>query len=91
MFWPVFVTGSLAAIVGSQAAISATFSIVKQCQALGCLPRIKVVHKVKWMHGHVYVPEMNWILMILSLAATSGFRSTTLIGNAYGKYSRQFL
>ncbi|CAM8956531.1 unnamed protein product [Rhodiola kirilowii] len=87
MFWPVFVTGSLAAIVGSQAIISGTFSIVKQCQALGCLPRVKVVRKLRWIHGHVYVPEINWLLMILSLAVTFGFRNTTLIGNAYGLVS----
>lgn len=84
LFWPVFVIATLAAIVASQTVISATFSIVKQCKSMGCFPRVKVVHTSRWIHGHVYIPEINWILMIISLAVTVGFQNTTLIGNAYG-------
>ncbi|GMH06904.1 hypothetical protein Nepgr_008744 [Nepenthes gracilis] len=84
VYWPVFIVATLAAIVGSQAIITATFSIVKQCHALGCFPRVKVVHTSKHIYGQIYIPEMNWILMILTLAITIGFRDTTLIGNAYG-------
>ncbi|CAL9092150.1 unnamed protein product [Musa textilis] len=84
VFWPVFVVSTLAAIVASQAVISATFSIVKQCLALGCFPRVKVVHTSRWIYGRIYIPEINWILMVLCLAVTIGFRDTTLIGNAYG-------
>ncbi|KFK37662.1 hypothetical protein AALP_AA3G012100 [Arabis alpina] len=82
--WPVFVIATLAAIVGSLAVITATFSIIKQCHALGCFPRVKVVHTLKHMYGQIYIPEINWILMILTLAITIGFRDTTLIANAYG-------
>lgn len=84
IFWPVFIIATLAAIVGSQAIITATFSIVKQCHALGCFPRIKVVHTSKHIFGQIYIPEINWILMILTLAIAVGFQDTTLIGNAYG-------
>ncbi|KAI3442399.1 Potassium transporter [Psidium guajava] len=84
VFWPVFIIATLAAIVGSQAVITATFSIVKQCHALGCFPRVKVVHTSKHIYGQIYIPEINWILMILTLAITIGFQDTTLIGNAYG-------
>ncbi|XP_074294371.1 potassium transporter 4-like isoform X2 [Silene latifolia] len=84
VFWPVFVIATLAAIVGSQAIITATFSIVKQCHALGCFPRVKVVHTSKHIYGQIYIPEINWILMILTLSVTIGFRDTTLIGHAYG-------
>ncbi|CAA2992651.1 potassium transporter 4-like [Olea europaea subsp. europaea] len=84
VFWPVFVIATLAAIVGSQAIISATFSIVKQCHALGCFPRVKVVHTSKHIYGQIYIPEINWILMILTLAIAVGFQDTTMIGNAYG-------
>ncbi|XVF13818.1 hypothetical protein REPUB_Repub09cG0000900 [Reevesia pubescens] len=84
VFWPVFVIATLAAIVGSQAVITATFSIVKQCHALGCFPRVKVVHTSKHIYGQIYIPEINWILMVLTLAITIGFRDTTIIGNAYG-------
>lgn len=85
VFWPVFIIATLAAIVGSQAIITATFSIVKQLQALGCFPRVKVVHTSKHIYGQVYIPEINWLLMILTLAITLGFRETPQIGNAYGK------
>ncbi|ERN06335.1 hypothetical protein AMTRI_Chr06g169810 [Amborella trichopoda] len=84
VFWPVFVIATLAAIVGSQAVISATFSIIKQCHSLGCFPRVKIVHTSKQIYGQIYIPEINWILMVLCLAITIGFRDTTLIGNAYG-------
>ncbi|XP_022739223.1 potassium transporter 4-like isoform X5 [Durio zibethinus] len=84
VFWPVFVIATLAAIVGSQAVITATFSIIKQCHALGCFPRVKVVHTSKHIYGQIYIPEINWILMILTLVITIGFQNTTLIGNAYG-------
>lgn len=84
VFWPVFLVATLATIVASQAVISATFSIVKQCLALGCFPRVKIVHTSRWIHGQIYIPEINWILMVLCLAVTIGFRDTTLIGNAYG-------
>ncbi|XP_009411692.2 potassium transporter 7 isoform X1 [Musa acuminata AAA Group] len=84
VFWPVFVISSLAAIVASQSVISATFSIVKQCHSLGCFPRVKIVHTSRWIHGRIYIPEINWILMVLCLSVTLGFRDTTIIGNAYG-------
>lgn len=84
VFWPVFVIATLAAIVASQAIISATFSIVKQCHALGCFPRVKVVHTSKQIQGQIYIPEINWMLMILTLGVAVGFNDTTKIGNAYG-------
>lgn len=91
LFWPVFVIATLAAIVGSQAIISATFSIVKQCLALGCFPRVKVVHTSRWIHGQIYIPEINWILMVLCLAVALGFHDITVIGNAYGKFLQKLL
>ena len=87
LFWPVLIMATLAAIVASQAIISAMFSIVKQCYALGCFPRVKVVHKSRWVRGQVYIPEINWVHMVLSLALTVGFRDTNRLANAYGKSS----
>ncbi|RLN12426.1 putative potassium transporter 13 [Panicum miliaceum] len=84
VFWPVLVIATLATVVGSQAIISATFSIISQCRALGCFPRIKVVHTSSQVHGQIYIPEVNWVLMFLCLAVTLGFRDTEMIGNAYG-------
>ncbi|KAK1612506.1 hypothetical protein QYE76_036179 [Lolium multiflorum] len=84
VFWPVLIIATLATAVGSQAIISATFSIISQCRALGCFPRIKVVHTSSHVHGQIYIPEVNWTLMSLCLAVTIGFRDTEMIGNAYG-------
>ncbi|CAL5041451.1 unnamed protein product [Urochloa decumbens] len=84
VFWPVLIIATLATVVGSQAIISATFSIISQCRALGCFPRIKVVHTSSQVHGQIYIPEVNWVLMFLCLAVTVGFRDTEMIGNAYG-------
>ncbi|KAK7319257.1 hypothetical protein RJT34_03976 [Clitoria ternatea] len=84
IYWPVFVVATAAAIVASQATITATFSIIKQALALGCFPRVKVVYTSKKFLGQIYVPDINWILMILCIAVTAGFENQNQIGNAYG-------
>ncbi|KAF8102240.1 hypothetical protein N665_0199s0015 [Sinapis alba] len=82
--WPVLVIAILAAVVGSQAIITGTFSIIKQCSALGCFPKVKIVHTSSKIHGQIYIPEINWLLMVLCLAVTIGFRDTKRLGNASG-------
>ncbi|XP_015951095.1 potassium transporter 5 [Arachis duranensis] len=84
LYWPMFVVAVAAAIIASQAMISGTFSIIQQSLALGCFPRVKVVHTSAKYEGQVYVPEINFILMIACVAVTAGFKTTTKIGNAYG-------
>ncbi|XP_030506253.1 potassium transporter 1 isoform X1 [Cannabis sativa] len=84
VFWPVFIVATFAAVVGSQAAISATFSIINQCSALNCFPRVKVIHTSSKIYGQIYIPEVNWMLMCLCLAVTIGLRDTNMIGHAYG-------
>ncbi|KAF8775095.1 hypothetical protein HU200_004977 [Digitaria exilis] len=75
--WPVLVLAILASVVGSQAIISGTFSIINQSQ-------VKVVHTSDKIHGQIYIPEVNWMLMILCIAVTVGFRNTKHMGNAAG-------
>ncbi|KAL8096774.1 hypothetical protein AgCh_037653 [Apium graveolens] len=82
--WPVLILAILASVAGSQAIISGTFSIINQSQSLGCFPRVKVVHTSDKIHGQIYIPEINWILMILCIAVTIGFRDTKHMGNASG-------
>ncbi|XP_031505193.1 probable potassium transporter 13 [Nymphaea colorata] len=84
VFWPVLVVATLATVVASQAIISATFSLINQCTSLKCFPRVKVIHTSNQIHGQIYIPEINWLLMCLCLAVVVGFRRTDLIGNAYG-------
>ncbi|XP_042021071.1 potassium transporter 8-like [Salvia splendens] len=82
--WPVLAIAILAAVVGSQAIITGTFSIIKQCCAVGCFPRVRIVHTSSKICGQIYIPEINWTLMLLCLAVTIGFRDTKHISNASG-------
>ncbi|KAK6913789.1 Potassium transporter, partial [Dillenia turbinata] len=84
MYWPMFVVAVLAAIIASQSLISASFSIVQQSTALGCFPRVKVVHTSSKYAGQVYVPEVNTLLMLACVGVTLGFKDTNQIGHAYG-------
>ncbi|KAL3517464.1 hypothetical protein ACH5RR_020053 [Cinchona calisaya] len=84
VYWPMFVVAVLAAIIASQAMISGTFSIIQQSLSLGCFPRVKIVHTSTKYEGQVYIPEINYLLMLACVAVTVGFRTTAKIGNAYG-------
>ena len=84
LYWPVFVIAVMAAIIASQAMISGTFSIIQQSLSLGCFPRVKIVHTSAKYEGQVYIPEINYLLMLACVGVTLGFRSTARIGNAYG-------
>ncbi|KAM5563977.1 potassium transporter 5 [Rosa sericea] len=84
LYWPMFGVAVMAAIIASQAMISGTFSIIQQSLSLGCFPRVKIVHTSTKYEGQVYIPEVNYLLMLACVGVTLGFRSTTKIGNAYG-------
>ncbi|KAL5983851.1 hypothetical protein ACLOJK_017947 [Asimina triloba] len=84
LYWPMFVVAVGASIIASQAMISGTFSIIQQSLALGCFPLVKIVHTSSKYEGQVYVPEINYLLMIACVAVTAGFKTTVKIGNAYG-------
>ncbi|TXG48997.1 hypothetical protein EZV62_024872 [Acer yangbiense] len=84
LYWPTFVVAVLAAIIASQAMISGAFSIIAQSLSLGCFPRVKVVHTSTEHEGQVYIPEINWLLMICCVIVTGVFKNTSSIGNAYG-------
>ncbi|KAL3827848.1 hypothetical protein ACJIZ3_016650 [Penstemon smallii] len=84
LYWPMFVVAVLASIIASQAMISGTFSIIQQSLSLGCFPRVKIVHTSAKYAGQVYVPEINYLLMLACVCVTLGFKDTVKIGNAYG-------
>lgn len=84
VYWPTLVIATLATIVASQAMISGAFSVIKQTMALGCFPRVKVIHTSKTVHGQIYIPEINYMLMLLCMAVVIGFGNTAALGHAYG-------
>ncbi|KAK7307213.1 hypothetical protein VNO77_40073 [Canavalia gladiata] len=84
LFWPMFVIATLAAMIASQAMISATFSCIKQSMALGCFPRLKIIHTSTKFMGQIYIPVINWFLMVMCIVVISIFQSTNDIANAYG-------
>lgn len=79
-----FVVAVLAAIIASQALISASFSIIQQSLSLGCFPHVKIVHTSSKYEGQIYIPEINYILMLACVGLTPGFKDPVKIGNAYG-------
>ncbi|KAG4174357.1 hypothetical protein ERO13_A11G115950v2 [Gossypium hirsutum] len=80
----IIILSILASVIASQAMISGTFSVVHQSLSLGCFPRVKVVHTSANHEGQVYIPEINYFLMLACVGVTFGFKTTVKIGNAYG-------
>ncbi|GLT27429.1 hypothetical protein SLA2020_024260 [Shorea laevis] len=92
LYWPMFVVAVFASIIGSQSLISGTFSIIQQSLSLGCFPHVKVVRTSSKYEGQVYIPEINYLLMLACLGVTLNFKTTDKISNAYGNYTHfQFL
>ena len=82
--YPIVVLSTVAAAIASQAVISGTFSMTRQAIQLGFLPRSKVVQTSEREIGQIYMPAVNWILMLGVLAAAIGFGSSTALTFAYG-------
>ncbi len=78
------VLATAATIIASQAVISGTFSLTAQAIRLDLLPRMNIVHTSADERGQIYVPFVNWTLMLATLALVIGFDSSTRLGAAYG-------
>ncbi|KAL4425077.1 hypothetical protein ABPG77_010391 [Micractinium sp. CCAP 211/92] len=84
VLWPVVVLATAAAIIASQALITGAFSIVQQAIAMNAFPRLTVRHTSTHIMGQVYIPEVNWLLLIGALVVVGIFQTSAKIGNAYG-------
>ncbi len=82
--YPLVAMATIATVIASQATISATFSVAQSAISLGFLPRMRVVYTSDREMGQVYVPFVNWLQMIVVLAAVVGFGSSTNLAAAYG-------
>jgi KUP system potassium uptake protein len=82
--YPLVGLASAATVIASQAVISGAFSLTRQAVQLGYLPRMQVRHTSEETIGQVYVPAMNWILLVAVVVTVLGFRSSNALGGAYG-------
>src|SRR4051812_25676983 len=82
--YPLVVLSTMAAVIASQAIISGAFSLTQQAIQLGYSPRFDIQHTSAHEVGQVYIPEINWMLMVATLGLVFGFRSSTNLAAAYG-------
>jgi KUP system potassium uptake protein len=81
---PMVFLATAATIIASQAVISGAFSLTRQAVQLGYLPRIKIVHTSAKQIGQIYVPLVNWVLMVSTIGLAVGFHSSSKLAAAYG-------
>ncbi|MFO1330352.1 MAG: potassium transporter Kup [Rubrivivax sp.] len=81
---PLIVLATAAAVIASQALITAAFSVTKQAVQLGYLPRLRIAHTSVRETGQIYVPFVNWSLYVCILAAVVAFGSSSALASAYG-------
>ena len=82
--YPLIALATAAAVIASQALISAAFSITKQAIQLGYMPRLRILHTSVRETGQVYVPFVNWALYVCIVGAVVGFGSSGRLASAYG-------
>lgn len=84
LFWVVFVFGILATLTASQAMITAVFSLTQQLINMKSLPPLRMIYTSETIQGQIYIPAINWILMIATIAVVGAFNDLAALSNAYG-------
>ena len=82
--YPMVGLATAATVIASQAVISGAYSLTKQATQLGFLPRTNIVQTSSMEIGQIYIPSINWTLLIAIIAAVIGFGSSTNLASAYG-------
>ena len=82
--YPMIAIATAAAITASQALISGSFSLTQQAVQLGYSPRVTIVHTSHSEKGQIYVPEVNWGLMLACVALVLGFQNASNLAGTYG-------
>src|SRR5688572_19445471 len=82
--YPMIVLATAATVIASQASITGTFSLTRQAIQLGFLPRLNIVQTSAHAYGQVYIPAVNWFLLVMVLAAVLYFGSSAKLAHAYG-------
>lgn len=81
---PLVILATAATIIASQALISGVFSLTAQAVQLDYLPRLSITHTSHKQHGQIYVPLVNWALMISCIGLVIGFQTSENLAAAYG-------
>lgn len=81
---PLIILATAATVIASQAVISGAFSVAAQASQLGFLPRLRVLHTSSSSYGQIYVPWINWLLMVCVLTLVFAFRTSNALAYAYG-------
>jgi KUP system potassium uptake protein len=81
---PMVFLAAAATVIASQAVISGAFSVAQQAAQLGYLPRLRIAHTSEERAGQIYVPWINWALLVSVLTLVVTFRSSTALAYAYG-------
>ncbi|AMK17660.1 MULTISPECIES: potassium transporter Kup [Sphingobium] len=81
---PLVILATLATVIASQAVISGAFSVTRQAVQLGFLPRLRILHTSASAAGQVYMPLINWTLLVLVILLVLGFGSSSNLAAAYG-------
>lgn len=82
--YPLVVLSTLATIIASQAIITGSFSMTRQAMQLGWMPGVNIRQTSDKMYGQIYVPVVNWLMMIATVGITVGFGSSDRLSGAYG-------
>jgi len=82
--YPLIVLATLATVIASQAVISGAFSVTRQAILLGYLPRMQVRHTSDQAIGQIYIPFINWTLLVGVAMLILGFHSSSNLASAYG-------
>jgi KUP system potassium uptake protein len=82
--YPLVALATAATVIASQAVISGAFSLTRQAVQLGYLPRISIEHTSVRQIGQIYIPAINWVLMIACIGLVIGFGSSSNLAAAYG-------
>jgi KUP system potassium uptake protein len=81
---PLVLLATAATIIASQAVISGAFSVTQQAIQLGFVPRLRITHTSEAAAGQIYIPVVNWALMVMVLVLVLTFRSSSNLAAAYG-------
>jgi KUP system potassium uptake protein len=81
---PLVLLATAATVIASQAVITGAFSVASQAAQLGYLPRLRIAHTSEETAGQIYVPWINWLLMVSVLTLVFAFRSSAALAFAFG-------